>query len=345
MRPFTKRNYRSKMRVVVFLLILLTTVILLAKGISLYFNFSRITGLNISTIAKLIFDSGTNLNSSDSRTNILILGIGGEGHEGPDLTDTMMVLSLDNQQHIMGLISLPRDIWSDTLKDKINSAFHYGEAKKKGSGLTLAKVIVEDTIGIPIHYSILVDFSGFTKIIDLAGGIEVNVSQAFTDTEYPIAGRENENCGGDLTYRCRYETVHFNIGKQHMDGTRALIYVRSRHAEGDEGSDFARGRRQQEVILALKQRLVTFRQIFKLKENLALLKAADQASDMDMTLAELLTVGRKISSIKSGQIKAISIETDFQNPPESDYGGRYVLIPKDDYKSVYEDIKSQLGIK
>ena len=155
------------------------------------------------------------------------------------------------------MISVPRDIWSDSLKDKVNSAYHYGEEKKKGGGLTLSKAIVSDVVGLPIQYALVLDFSGFEKVINLVDGVEVNVPKSFTDPDYPIPGKENDECNNDPEYRCRYEALHFDAGVQVMDGARALKYVRSRHAEGDEGSDFARGKRQQEVILALKTKLMS----------------------------------------------------------------------------------------
>ena len=82
------------------------------------------TGLTPTTLFRLAFDTGVPLNSSNGRTNILILGIGGGVHAGADLTDTMMVFSVDANQKSIAMISLPRDIWSDTLKDKVNSAYH-----------------------------------------------------------------------------------------------------------------------------------------------------------------------------------------------------------------------------
>ena len=122
----------------------------------LFFAVKTIPG--IATVAKLVFNGGAPLASSSDRTNILLLGIGGGNHEGSDLTDTMMVLSLDNKKKTSAFISVPRDIWSETLKDRVNSAYHYGEEKKKGGGLLLAKVTVEDIVGMPIHYAVVVDF-------------------------------------------------------------------------------------------------------------------------------------------------------------------------------------------
>ena len=73
----------------------------------------------------------------------------------------MFTLSLNTATKTVALISIPRDIWSETLKDKVNTAYHYGEEKKKGGGLLLSKVSVEDVIGIPVQYAVVIDFSGF----------------------------------------------------------------------------------------------------------------------------------------------------------------------------------------
>jgi polyisoprenyl-teichoic acid--peptidoglycan teichoic acid transferase len=283
------------------------------------------------------------LASSDGRTNILILGIGGGTHEGFDLTDTIMVLSLNSAKKSVALMSIPRDIWSDTLKDKVNTAYHYGELKQKGGGLLLSKVIVEDVTGMPIHYAVVVDFSGFTKVIDAVGGITVNVPEAFTDTQYPKPGMEQAACPGDPTNACVYETVHFDAGLQHMDGARALIYARSRHAEGDQGSDFARSRRQQVIMVALKDRFMHPTQWVTLSRLEALPKLLSDATDMDMTLAQAITVGRRFASVGQDQIKKIAFDQLLDTPPAYVYNNLYVLVPKTSWDDVHAYIKEQLN--
>jgi LCP family protein required for cell wall assembly len=282
------------------------------------------------------------LDASDGRTNILILGIGGGTHEGFDLTDTIMVLSLDSSKKSVALISIPRDIWSDTLKDKVNTAYHYGELKQKGGGLLLSKVIMEDVVGIPIHYAVVIDFSGFTKVIDAVGGIDVNVPEAFTDTQYPKPGMEQATCPGDPTNACVYETVHFDAGVQHMDGARALIYARSRHAEGDQGSDFARSRRQQIIMVALKDRFTHPAAWVTLARVQALPKLLDDATDMDMTLTQALTVGRRFAAAGQDQIKKIVFDQLLDNPPAYLYNNLYVLAPHTSWGDVHAYIKQQL---
>jgi anionic cell wall polymer biosynthesis LytR-Cps2A-Psr (LCP) family protein len=82
-------------------------------------RFMKVTGVTPGFVVRLIVNGGTTLRSLEGRTNILLLGIGGGTHEGSDLTDTMIVLSILPLKHTMAMISLPRDLWSDTLRDKI----------------------------------------------------------------------------------------------------------------------------------------------------------------------------------------------------------------------------------
>lgn len=274
---------------------------------------------------------GAPLASTGDRTNILILGIGGGTHEGANLTDTMMVLSLDNVRKKMALISVPRDIWVESLQGKINSAYYYGEQKAPGGGITLAKATVEDVLGIPIHYALVIDFSGFQKVIDEVGGIDVTVPEAFTDTQYPC---ENTSCV--------YKTVSFAAGRQHMDGATALIYARSRHATGAEGSDFARSKRQQDIMIAFKDRLVRPLQWVTPSRLARLPQIMDEATTMDMSLAQALTVGRLFLGVQMADIKKISFEDKLTNPPADRYNGLYVLVPTDNWDAVRAYIKGQL---
>src|SRR5690606_21863522 len=109
------------------------------------------------------------------------------------------------------------------------------------------------------------DFDGFTEVIDILGGVEVEVEKTFTDKKFPIPGREEDTCGltagpgqEEPEYLCRYETITFEKGVQMMDGKTALKFARSRHSEDpEEGNDLARGRRQQKVILAIKNKMLS----------------------------------------------------------------------------------------
>lgn len=323
------------------ILILGCTIVILSKSIFWIGGIVRTTGLTPSILFRLVFDNGAQLKSKDGRTNLLILGIGGGTHAGADLTDTMMVLSVDTASKTNALISIPRDIWSETLKDRINSAYHYGEEKQKGGGLILSKVLVEDVVGIPVHYALVLDFSGFRKVIDEVGGIDVNVTRAFTDPNFPIEGKENDTCPGDPENRCLYKTVQFEAGVQHMDGERALTYARSRQSEGDEGSDFARSRRQQDIILALKDKFLhPFSWVTRARIS-ALPHVLDEATDMDLTLGEAITIGKLYITADENTVQRISIEDKLVTPPSYVYG-RYVLVPEQDWEDIHEYIKKEL---
>lgn len=313
-------------------------LVLAAKLVLPVYNFTKQNNLSPNLIANLIFNREPQLNQYKGRTNVIILGIAGGEHDGADLTDSMIFISIDYKKKDAVEVSLPRDIWSTALKDKINTAYHYGEEKKKVGGLILAKSIVEEVVGQPVHYAWLIDFSGFKKLIDLAGGVDVNVEKSFTDKGYPITGRENDSCGGDPTFACRYETLHFDAGLTHMDGEGALKFVRSRHAEGDEGTDFARSRRQQAVISALKSKVFNIRFILNnLKNAKKLAGAFDDATDTDMNLGEQILFFKSFLSIPNQDIRKITLDNGddvkgikgfLVSPPAWQYDGAWVLNPR-----------------
>ncbi len=118
-----------------------------------------------------------NLVYTNGRTNVLLLGIGGEAQDGADLTDTIIFASIDIKTGDTVMVSIPRDIWSDLLKAKINTAYHYGEERRSGGGFLLARQAVEEVIGQPIHYVFLLDFNAFVEAIDLLGGVEIQVDR------------------------------------------------------------------------------------------------------------------------------------------------------------------------
>ncbi|MBI3379514.1 LCP family protein [Candidatus Gottesmanbacteria bacterium] len=306
--------------------------------VSPIYNFSRQNQFSKDFFLSILLNRDPPLKKYLGRTNIILLGIGGGQHEGGDLTDAMIFFSIDYQKKDIVEVSVPRDLWSVTLKDKINTAYHYGEEKKKGGGLILAKAIVEEIVGQPVHYAWLIDFSGFKKLIDLVGGVDIDVKNPFIDKEYPIESKENDFCGGDPTFACRYETLKFDGGLQHMDGEKALKFVRSRHAEGEEGTDFARSRRQQLVISSLKNRLLKPKFFWQnLKHAEKLFSAFDDATDTDMNLSEQILFLKSFLKLPEQNIRKIVLDNGddekgikgfLVNPPVWQYNGEWLLIPR-----------------
>lgn len=274
------------------------------------------------------------LPQTEDRTNFLILGVGGGVHEGPDLTDSMMVLSVRRRDGFSTLISVPRDLWVDSLRAKINTAYHYGEEKQNGGGFILAKSAIFETLNLPIHKVLLIDFSVFENIIDALGGVDVNVRNAFFDKEYPIAGKENDLCDGDIEYRCRYETIKFEKGVQHMNGMTALKFVRSRHAEGDEGTDFARSKRQEEIITAVKKK-ISYKNVKKLYDIFLKKVKTDILFDESIALTKLAL------KINRNSIRSINItEPAVYNPPISaQYDYQWVLVSKNVPDFIFRELE------
>ena len=200
------------------------------------------------TVKNFIFHSNNIVaGQKDDRINILLLGIGGPGHDGPYLSDTNIILSIKPSTKTAALISVPRDL-GVTIDGhgirKINAADAFGEAQTPGAGGEYARQLFAKTFNLDVPYYVRLDFKAFSEIVDEVGGVTVNVPRTFSDSEFP---------GENYSYR----TISFNTGLQAMDGATALDFARSRHGNNGEGSDFARSRRQQLILSALKEKLLS----------------------------------------------------------------------------------------
>ena len=204
------------------------------------------------------------------RINFAFYGYGGPGHDGAYLTDSIMVVSVQPEPSgppQVAEISVPRDWFvpiplgngkSDS--GRINQAYSDGvngqgtlPASDPAAGANVANATLEKVLGIHIDHWIGLDFQAFKAAVDAVGGVDVTVPDSFTDYQYP-AGECNDQPGAN----CAYETVHFDAGPQHMNGARALVFSRSRHSnDNGEGTDFARSRRQQLIVAALKAKVVS----------------------------------------------------------------------------------------
>lgn len=251
--------------------------------------------------------------TTEGRTNILILGVGGANHEAPELTDTIIFSSYSHKSGRLLLFSLPRDIWVPDLRAKMNSAYYWGNRKTPGGGVVLAKSAVREIVGEGIHYAIVVDFGSFVKLIDFLGGIEVDVENSFIDRKYPIPGAENDECQGDPLFGCRYETLTFEKGKQVFDGERALKFARSRNAEGDEGTDFARARRQQKIIEGVSAKITTPGFLLNLGKVKGLIEIARESFKTDLPPSLYPAFLRIILKSRGDKIRSVVLDGWMKN--------------------------------
>lgn len=297
----------------------------------LVFNlvFKNLPGGQYFTLAKnFLFPTSSAISASGGRTNILVLGKGGMGHTAPDLTDTIIVFSIPHGSGKIVSTSLPRDLWIPEIRAKVNTAYYWGNQKQEKGGIILAKSTVEQIVGIPIHYGAIVDFSSFKEVIDIIGGIDVDVENSFVDEKFPIPGKEEDLCGGDLEYKCRYETLSFNKGLEHMDGETALKFVRSRNAVGDEGTDIARETRQQKVIAALKTKLTSPKVVLSPKTVFGIINIARLSVETDLEPTQIAFIARKFVDLKDSTNLAIPEDLIFHPPTSARYDNQYVFIPR-----------------
>lgn len=277
------------------------------------------------------------INSVGGRVNVLVMGRAGGSHDGPDLTDTMILISVSLTKPGMVIVSIPRDLWIPDIRAKINSAYYWGDqvtpyfdnSGYPGGKIGFAKTITAEVVGQPIQYGVVIDFSAFKDVVDALGGIQVNVVQSFTDNLYPIAGKENDNCNGDPTLACRYMTVTFNAGLQTMNGDTALEFVRSRHAVGVEGTDIAREARQQLVIDAIKNKILQPKVFLSPKVDVAILGIIGKYVETDLNLPTAAILARNtLNGYKNLKQFIIPQELLFNPPINTVYDQQYVFIPK-----------------
>jgi LCP family protein required for cell wall assembly len=232
----------------------------------------------------------------DGRINILLLGMGGAGYPGEDLTDTIIIASIDPKHNDMAMLSIPRDLYvaiPGNGYSKINAAYHYGESMKQSGmqidgkavdGPELTKMTISEIVDLPIHYYINMDFAGFTKFVDRLGGIDIYNDKKIYDPYYPSKD-------------FRYETFILPKGQYHMDGELALKYARSRKTT----SDFDRARRQQKVIAAIKEKALSLNLLTNPKKILDIAKILGDHIRTDIQpweMERLVSVSREIDSSK-----------------------------------------------
>lgn len=298
----------------------------------------------LALVDDFILTPASQIAAVNGRTNILVMGKAGKGQTAPDLTDTIMVVSISHSKPAISSVSFSRDIWIPEIRAKINSAYYWGNQKSLRGGLNLAKETVGKILGIPIQYAVVVDFSSFKDIIDVLGGINVNVEKSFTDTQFPIVGKENDTCGGDPQFKCRYETIHFDKGMQFMDGDTALKFVRSRMAKGDEGTDFAREKRQQEVMEAIKEKVMNTQTLLNPTKLWGLWQVASKNLETDVPLPAGAILARRVVDARGKVASFVIPEELLYNPPISArYDFQYVFIPKaGDWSKVQDFIQKAL---
>jgi len=298
--------------VVISILVVLPHLAVYRYGTILGDTFDRIfTGevLGASTIRGT--DAGP-VPGDGERVNVLIVGSDKRGKRTANLTDTMMVASLDPVGHTVSIVSIPRDLIGtplgngDVFAPKLNSLMHFADSHPKDfpqGGLRALEDAVGALLGIPIHYYASLDFAGFIKMVDAVGGVDVNVTKGFADPTYDGYGFEGKGYA-------------IAAGPHHLDGANALAYARTRKAVGE--SDFTRQARQQQILLALRnQAMRGGNLLFKLPD---LLDAVGDTIRSDVPVDQLPALAAIMEEVGRDGVTSVVIRSPLVHPKKTSFG-------------------------
>ncbi len=292
-------------------------------------------GSAISTQAPLSTQTGY-MGTSD-RVNLLVMGYGGGNHQGANLTDSMMVMSLLPQSHHTTLVSVPRDLWvqipaNSGQYQKINAEYEFASnnGKDPAAGGAAAAQKVSLVTGLDAKYWLTINFDGFRDLINSIGGVDVYVPDSFK-AKYP----KND----DPSVNPNWITISFTRGWQHMDGETAIRYARARYVLDNlaEGTDFARSARQQIII---KAALAKVKQVSTWPSLFNAMSALQHTIYTNMSLADLMEFALKmdLNTAHHVGLSNQNVLVDSTAP-----GGEYILAPRNgNWQAIVDYVKQQL---
>ncbi len=261
---------------------------------------------------------------SQKRINILLLGTDQRPDEVYARTDTMILVTIDPNTKSAGMLSIPRDLWVSIPgydEDRINKAHFNGDRYKyPGGGPALAMKTVQYNLGVPVHYYAKIDFNGFIEMVDTLGGIDIYVPETIDDPKFP-----DSNYG--------YDPFYIEAGQQTLDGHDAMRYARTR---ATPGADFSRAKRQQQVLLAMKDKALQVGIIPKIPELWATMS---DTIETDLDLAVILELAQMADDIGTNNIQnqviGFKLTVNYIVP---DTGAQVLLPLRDKIKVVIDEM-------
>jgi LCP family protein required for cell wall assembly len=261
----------------------------------------------------------------DERVNVLLLGIDKRPDEQYARTDTIILVTVDPATGKAGMLSIPRDLWVTIPgygENRINTAHYLGDKNGyPGGGPALAMKTVQYNLGVPVHFYVRVDFDGFRRIVDTLGGIDIDVAQTINDPKYP-----DENYG--------YDPFYIEAGLQHMDGGTALKYARTR---ATSGADFARARRQQQVLFAIREKALAIDVVPKIPELWTTMAGTAQT---DLQLVDILELAKLADEITSDDIQSTVIDHTMTVDYVASTGAQVLLPVREKMRPVVDSMFS-----
>lgn len=254
----------------------------------------------------------------EERFTVLLMGLDNRPDESDILcrTDTLMIISIDPVSDRIGILSIPRDthvqiLGYDDLRP-INEACLLGNLELPGKGPRLAMQTIQYNFGIRVNAYVMINFNAFMQIIDRIGGIDIYVQQTIDDPLYP-----------DMFYG--YDHFYIEAGQHHMDGETALKYARSRHST----DDIDRGRRQQEVIFAVRDKILSVNMLDDLiGQAVPLWNDINAGIETDLELDQIVQLALYAREIPDQNIQSTVLGWDYLRPYREHEGEEPVLVPR-----------------
>ncbi len=259
------------------------------------------------------------------RITVLVIGVDRRpGETDPGLTDSMMLLSLDRTRNTALMLSIPRDLWVDIPAHgpgRINTVYMLGEKNGTG-GAALLKQTTNAALGVPVDHVVRLEFNAVVTLIDAIGGVDIDVPSEIDDPLYP-----------DVAYG--YDPLYIPAGQQHFDGALTLKYMRTRHSS----SDFDRATRQQQVLTAIREKLVrlgTWPDLIKRAPEL--LTQLQSAIETDLGAVQMIELAEHARQVPDGALRTAVLDgryvVDYVTPE-----GAQVLLPlKDRISALVSDM-------
>lgn len=312
-------------------------------GSGLYANLTRVAS-NANPLQLVSALSTTSLKETNGRTNILVAGYSADdaGHAGATLTDSIMIVSIKQSDNSATVISIPRDLYVNIDGygySKINAAYQYGESSNFSEagyatgGMGLLEKTVQQATGISLNYNALINYAAFKDTVDAVGGVSVTIQNS--------EGINDPNTG-----------IKLPAGINNLDGQTALNLARARGegygSYGFADGDFSRTQYQQQILLALKQKISSSSVSLNPLKIAKLASAIGNNVKTDLNLGEIKTLYTATKSVNENSIATITLNDIDGTSLLSNYttsSGQSALIPTDgidDFSGITATLASKL---
>lgn len=264
--------------------------------------------------------------ANDERVTVLIMGIDRRpGEPFISRTDTMILASINTEDQTVSMLSIPRDLYvviPGHGRDRINTAFVYGSGgNDPAGGAALALQTVEYNLGVPIDHYFMVDFNAFIQTIDTLGGIDVYVPYDINDPTYP-----------DMNYG--FDPLFIPTGQHLFDGATALKYARTRHQD----NDFFRAQRQQQVILALRSRVLGLGVTEMIRQGPTLYGRLKEGIRTDMSVEQMLQLAQVGKDVSDENIRNEVLDFDYVVAHTTEAGASVLVLVNEAAAPLIEEL-------